>query len=92
VARRRIHKSRVSNAKASEAPRAKNIHVSNDSTGTQVEEGAKEHIQASKPSNIVTTSYHRVPTMVRSAVKFSRADHPRKVPRPGHSPMVLKAK
>jgi hypothetical protein len=23
-------------------------------------------------------------------VKFSRADHPRKVPRPGHSPMVLK--
>jgi hypothetical protein len=24
-------------------------------------------------------------------VKFSRADHPRKVPRPGHSPMVLKS-
>jgi hypothetical protein len=24
-------------------------------------------------------------------VKFSRADHPRKVPRSGHSPMVLKA-
>jgi hypothetical protein len=24
-------------------------------------------------------------------VRFSRADHPRKVPRPGHSPMVLKA-
>jgi hypothetical protein len=24
-------------------------------------------------------------------VKFSRADHPMKVPRPGHSPMVLKA-
>jgi hypothetical protein len=24
-------------------------------------------------------------------VKFSRADHPRKVPRPGHTPMVLKA-
>jgi hypothetical protein len=24
-------------------------------------------------------------------IKFSRADHPRKVPRPGHSPMVLKA-
>jgi hypothetical protein len=24
-------------------------------------------------------------------VKFSRADHPRKAPRPGHSPMVLKA-
>jgi hypothetical protein len=25
-------------------------------------------------------------------VKFSRADHPRKVPRTGHAPMVLKAK
>jgi hypothetical protein len=25
------------------------------------------------------------------SVKFSRADHSRKVPRPGHSPMVLKA-
>jgi hypothetical protein len=24
-------------------------------------------------------------------VKFSRSDHPRKVPRPGHAPMVLKA-
>jgi hypothetical protein len=24
-------------------------------------------------------------------VRFSRADHPRKIPRPGHSPMVLKA-
>jgi hypothetical protein len=24
-------------------------------------------------------------------IRFSRADHPRKVPRPGHSPMVLKA-
>jgi hypothetical protein len=24
-------------------------------------------------------------------VRFSRTDHPRKVPRPGHSPMVLKA-
>jgi hypothetical protein len=25
------------------------------------------------------------------SVRFSRADHTRKVPRPGHSPMVLKA-
>jgi hypothetical protein len=23
-------------------------------------------------------------------IRFSRADHPRKVPRPGHAPMVLK--
>jgi hypothetical protein len=25
------------------------------------------------------------------SVRFSREDHPRKVPRPGHTPMVLKA-
>jgi hypothetical protein len=24
-------------------------------------------------------------------IRFSREDHPRKVPRPGHAPMVLKA-
>jgi hypothetical protein len=24
-------------------------------------------------------------------IRFSRADHPRKVPKPGHAPMVLKA-
>jgi hypothetical protein len=24
-------------------------------------------------------------------IRFSRADHPRKVPRPGHAPMMLKA-
>jgi hypothetical protein len=36
------------------------------STGAQVKERAKEHIQASKLSNIVTTSYYRVPTVVRT--------------------------
>jgi hypothetical protein len=35
-----------------------------------------------------TTEYLR---WLEQPVKFSRADHPRKVPRPGHSPMVLKA-
>jgi hypothetical protein len=29
--------------------------------------------------------------MVRQTVRFSREDHSRKVPRPGHAPMVLKA-
>jgi hypothetical protein len=36
----------------------------------------------------VTTEYLR---WSDQPVKFSRADHLRKVPRPGHSPMVLKA-
>jgi hypothetical protein len=65
-ARRKTQKSRISNAKASKAPRVKSVHISHDSTGAQVKERAKEHIQASKPSNIITTSYHRIPTVVRT--------------------------
>jgi hypothetical protein len=36
----------------------------------------------------VTTEYLR---WSDQPIRFSRADHPRKVPRPGHAPMVLKA-
>jgi hypothetical protein len=35
-----------------------------------------------------TTEYLR---WSNQTIRFSRADHPRKVPRPGHAPMVLKA-
>jgi hypothetical protein len=55
---RRKHKSRISGTKASEAPRFENLHISNDSAGAYVKERAKEHIQASKPSNIIATSHH----------------------------------
>jgi hypothetical protein len=65
-ARRKTQESRISNAKASKAPRVKSVHVSHDSTSAEVKERAKEHIQASKPSDIITTSYHRVPTVVRT--------------------------
>jgi hypothetical protein len=68
-ARRKMQKSRISNSKIVRVPRVKSIHISYDSTGAQVKKRAKEHIQASKPSNIVTTSYHRVPTMVRATSK-----------------------
>jgi hypothetical protein len=39
-------------------------------------------------SPLATTEYLR---WSDQPIRFSRADHPRKVPRPGHSPMVLKA-
>jgi hypothetical protein len=65
-ARRKSQKPRISSAKAGKAPRVKGLHINHDSTGAQVKEGAKEHIQASKLSNIITTSYNRVPTVVRS--------------------------
>jgi hypothetical protein len=65
-ARGKEQKSRISNTKTIKAPRVESIHISHDTTGAQVEERTKEHIQAGKPSNIITTSYHRVPTMVRA--------------------------
>jgi hypothetical protein len=40
-------------------------------------------------SPLATTEYLR---WFDQPIRFSRADHPRKVPRPGHVPMVLKAK
>jgi hypothetical protein len=39
-------------------------------------------------SPLATTEYLR---WFDQPIRFSRADHPRKVPRPGHTPMVLKA-
>jgi hypothetical protein len=44
------------------------------------------NLAISSPS--ATTEYLR---WSNQPVRFSRADHPRKVPRPGHAPMVLKA-
>jgi hypothetical protein len=46
-ARRKTQKSRISNTKASKALRVKSVHISHNSTGAQVKERAKEHIQAS---------------------------------------------
>jgi hypothetical protein len=66
MARRKIHKSRISSTKAIEAPRVESLHIGNDSTSAQIKERAKEHIQASKPSNIIATSHYGVLTVVRS--------------------------
>jgi hypothetical protein len=66
MARRKILKSRISSTKASEAPRVKSLHIGNDLTGAQIKERAKEHIQASKPSNIIATSHYGVLVVVKS--------------------------
>jgi hypothetical protein len=66
MARREARKSRISNTKASKAPRVESLHIRNDSAGTQVKERVKEHIQASKPSNIITTSHYGISAVVRS--------------------------
>jgi hypothetical protein len=40
------------------------IYICNDPTGAKIQERAEEHIQTSKSSNIITTSYYRVFEMV----------------------------
>jgi hypothetical protein len=66
MARRETHRSRISNTKASKAPRVKSLHICNDSTGAQIKERVKEHIQASKPSNIIATGHYGVLAVVIS--------------------------
>jgi hypothetical protein len=43
------------------------IYISNDPTSTKVEERKVEHIKIGQPSNNITTSYHGVSKVVRSA-------------------------
>jgi hypothetical protein len=51
----------------------------------------EEHISTGQLGNIVTTSYYRVLALVRSTSQIQQSGPPRKVPRLGHAPMVLKA-
>jgi hypothetical protein len=59
-----------------------------------VPKSKKERKSISRQVNLTISSPPAMTEYLRwsdQPVKFSRADHPRKVPRPGHSPMVLKA-
>jgi hypothetical protein len=54
----------------------------------------KEQRSISRQLNLAKTSPQATTEYLNwydQTVGFSRADHPRKVPRPGHAPMVLKA-
>jgi hypothetical protein len=54
----------------------------------------KEQKSISRQVNLAISSPPATTEYLRwsdQTIKFSRADHPRKVPRPGHAPMVLKA-
>jgi hypothetical protein len=76
------YESGIPSTTSSETSGIKSIYICNDPTGAKVQERAEEHIQTSKSSNIITTSYYRV-LEINQPIRFSRADHPRKVPRPG---------
>jgi hypothetical protein len=59
-----------------------------------VPKSKKEQKNISRQVNLAISSPPATTEYLRwsdQPIKFSRADHPRKVPRPGHSPMVLKA-
>jgi hypothetical protein len=59
-----------------------------------VPKSKKERKSISRQVNLAITSPPATTEYLKwsdQPVRFSRADHPRKVPRPGHSPMVLKA-
>jgi hypothetical protein len=91
MARREARKSGISSTKASKELRVESLHIRNDSASTQVK---KERKSISRQVNLAISSPPATTEYLRwsdQLVKFSRADHPRKVPRPGHSPMVLKA-
>jgi hypothetical protein len=59
-----------------------------------VPKSEKERRSISRHVNLAITSPPATTEYLKwsdQPVRFSRADHPRKLPRPGHSPMVLKA-
>jgi hypothetical protein len=61
TSRRKEHNSRISNAMSRKASGIKSIHICNDPAGAEIQKRIEEHIQASKPSNIITTSHYRIP-------------------------------
>jgi hypothetical protein len=59
-----------------------------------VPKSKKEHKSISRQVNLAISSPPATTEYLRwsdQPIRFSRADHPRKVPRPGHAPMVLKS-
>jgi hypothetical protein len=71
--------------------RIKGVHIRNDPVGPKVQKREKSisrQINLAISSPLATIEYLR---WSDQPVRFSKADHPRKVPRPGHTPMVLKA-
>jgi hypothetical protein len=58
-----------------------------------VQKSKKEQKNISRQVNLAISSPPAITEYLRwsdQIVRYSREDHPRKVPRPGHAPMVLK--
>jgi hypothetical protein len=86
------NKSRISSAATHKATRVEDIYIS--AMIQPVPKSKKERKSISRHVNLAISSPPATTEFLKwsdQQVKFSRADHPRKVPRPGHAPMVLKA-
>jgi hypothetical protein len=71
TAGRKKYESGILSTTSSEASGVKSIYIYNDPTGAKVQEKAEEHIQTSKSSNIINTSYYRVLPPFRNIRCFS---------------------
>jgi hypothetical protein len=92
TAGRKKHKSRISNVATRKTAGVKGIYIS--AMIQPVPKLKKEMKSISRQVNLAITSPPATTEYLKwsdQPVKFSRTDHPRKVPRPDHSPMVLKA-
>jgi hypothetical protein len=86
------YESRIPSTETSKTSGVKSIYICNDSTGAK---SKKEQKNISRQVNLAISSPPATTEYLQwsdQPVRFSRADHPRKVPRPGHSPMVLRRK
>jgi hypothetical protein len=61
---RKKHESGLPSTASSKTSGVKSIYICNDPTGAKIKERTEEHIQTSKSSNIITTSYYNVPAVV----------------------------
>jgi hypothetical protein len=91
TARKEKYESEIPSAATSETSGVKSIYICNVQP---VPKSKKERKSISRQVNLAISSPPATAEYLPwsdQPVRFSRADHPRKVPSPGHSPMVLKA-
>jgi hypothetical protein len=88
---RKKRESRISNATTRKTAGVQGIYIS--AMIQPVPKSKKERKSISRQVNLAISSPPATIEYLQwsdQPVRFSRADHPRKVPRPGHAPMVLK--
>jgi hypothetical protein len=76
TSQRKEYKSGISSTASRKTSGVKSIYICNDSTGAKIQEGMEEHLQTSKSSNIITTSYYRVLEMVLSTSQVQQSRPP----------------